>query len=84
MAIINDCISIDVTPREYFKSCSLLEKNELIRLLVRNNLIEEEVIKFRRSLNECEFEDMVNKLRGRYLDLSEEEIKTINKITSRF
>ena len=76
---------IDISPDEYYDSCSSDDIYELIQILIENGHINPYLSKERiLSLPEGEFEDNLMKLHGKYQSLTKEEEELIAAIAKRF
>lgn len=79
--------SFDIDAEEFITSCSSSEIKELIEYLIEEEYIKPGSIQdydtpF--SIPEQEFEDALNKLHGKYRNLSEQEEELIKAISKRF
>lgn len=76
----------DIDAEEFVTSCSSSEIEELIEYLIQEEYIKKDsAIDYSGlSIPEQDFEDALNKLHGKYVNLSKEEEETIKAIAKRF
>lgn len=77
---------VDVDVDEFMSACNKSDIKEIIEILTENGHIKDTQLEKepRLSVNELMFEQKIDKLHGRYFDLTEEEEFIISKIASRF
>jgi hypothetical protein len=76
-----DSEEIDITPEDFVDECSSSEIQELVDYLTEQGHIKQEE---QMCIPESEIEEALNKLHGKYRNLSTEEENIIKKIANRF
>lgn len=77
---------LEIDPEEFVDSCSKRELKELIDYLIQEDYIvaSSRIMGNHLSMPEKEFEDTLNKLHGKYRNLTKEEEEIIKIISNRF
>ena len=73
-----------ITPEEFVDACSSSEILDLVDYLKEGDYISESEDRSSMSIPESDLEDALDKLHGKYRNLSSEEEEIIKKIANRF
>jgi len=79
-----DSEEIYITPEDFVDSCSSSEIQELVDYLTEQGHGKQHMIREEMCIPESELEEALDKLHGKYRNLSSEEEEIIKKIANRF